>query len=341
VVTGLTIFYFQALRHSRVKLTWDQDDPNRVKVLRRPMTKQEIEEDDFKAYLASGTEDDESELEEGDSSAKPKAKSSNVSKARLQGKALRDLLLNGGDDEADVWGKHGGTGNPFGALEADDFGGEGGEMEVTFKSGLSKKGGAALTGAGEAEEDMTTLERYRARLKEKMNRKKEKKELKASTRAVNEAEAGEGKYTASKAGEEDDFFNDDGGDANAGEDFFEPAEPEPTSKNTKAVPPGKSKKQSTQRDDVDQTISKPRQEATAADLSILAGVDEAKHFSMQDIIKAEKDAGKKKRKRSKKSKGVERDVELGEEGFDINVKDDRFKVLHEEPAFAIDPSNPQ
>jgi hypothetical protein len=62
---------------------------------------------------------------------------------------------------------------------------------------------------------------------------------------------------------------------------------------------------------------------------------------MQDIIKAEKDAGKKKRKRNKKSKGVEREVELGDEGFDINVKDDRFKALHEEPAFAIDPSNPQ
>ncbi|KAJ9120696.1 hypothetical protein QFC22_002627 [Naganishia vaughanmartiniae] len=335
-------FVTDALRHSRVKLTWDQDDPNRVKVLRRPMTKQEIEEEDFKAYLASGTDDDdESEHEEGDSSTKPKVKSSNVNKARLQGKALRDLLLNGGDDEADVWGKHGGTGNPFGALEADDFGGEGGEMEVTFKSGLSKKGGAALSGDGEAEEDMTTLERYRARLKEKMNRKKEKKELKASTKAVKEAETAEGKFIASKAGEEDDFFNDDGGDENANHDFFEADAPEPTpASKTKAAPSGKPAKQSKQRDDVDQAMPKPRQEATAEDLTILAGVDEAKHFSMQDIIKAEKDAGKKKRKRSKKFKGVEKDVELGDAGFDINVKDDRFKVLHEEPAFAIDPSNP-
>lgn len=305
------------------------------------MTKQEIEEDDFKAYLASGTEDEESDLEEGDVSTKPK--SSIVSKARLQGKALRDLLLNGGDDEADVWGKHGGTGNPFGALQAEDYGGEGGEMEVTFKSGLSKKGGAMLPGDGEAEEDMTTLERYRARLKEKMNRKKEKKELKASTRAAKETEAAEGKFVARKTTEEDDFFNDDGGDQNNNHDFFETDAPEPTSASkTKDAPPGKpTKKSSKQRDEVDPTRSIPRQEATAADLGILAGVDEAKHFSMQDIIKAEKDAGKKKRKRSKKSKGVEKDVELGDEGFDINVKDDRFKVLHEEPAFAIDPSNPQ
>jgi hypothetical protein len=66
------------------------------------------------------------------------------------------------------------------------------------------------------------------------------------------------------------------------------------------------------------------------------------HFSMKDILKAEKEKGKKKRRRNKKGgkHEAEREVELGPDGWKLDVKDDRFKVLHEEPEFAIDPSNP-
>jgi hypothetical protein len=296
------------------------------------MTKQEIEEDDFKAYLASGTDDEASDLEEEDSTNR-KAKAVKAKPSKLQGKALRDLLLHGGDDdEADVWGKHGGTGNPFGALDAEDKAGEGGEMEITFKSGLTMKAGPA---AGD-DLDETTIERYRRRMKEKVNRKKEKKELKAGTRAAKDAEAADGTHVPRTAAQDDEFFNDDDGE---GEDEFLQAEPEASSKGKKpAAKPSKQDKRSHGRD----AEEKPgRSAATFEDLDALAGIDEAKHFSMQDIVKAEKDAGKKKRKRNKKSNAVEREVELGDEGFDINVKDDRFKVLHEEPAFAIDPSNPQ
>lgn len=327
----LILFHVQALRHSKVKLTWDQDDPNRVKVLRRAMTKQEIEEDDFKAYLASGTDDDASELEDEESTSH-KAKTVKAKGAKLEGKALRDLLLNGGDDEADVWGKHGGTGNPFGALEAEDHGDEGGEMEITFKSGLTMKGGPAAND----DLDETTIERYRRRMKEKVNRKKEKKELRAGTRAAKDAEAADGKHVPRRADEDDEFFNDDNA---AGEDEFLQAAPEKSIKEKKpSIKPAKQDKRSSKPDAEEKA---GRSAATFEDLDALAGIDEAKHFSMRDIVKAEKDAGKKKRKRNKKSNAVEKEVELGDEGFDINVKDDRFKVLHEEPAFAIDPSNPQ
>lgn len=313
-------------------MTWDQDDPNRVKVLRRAMTKQEIEEDDFKAYLASGTDDDASDLEEEDGSSR-NVKAVKVKGSKLEGKALRDLLLNGGgEDEADVWGKHGGTGNPFGALEADDQGGEGRDMEITFKSGLSMKGGPTA----DDDLDETTIERYRRRMKEKVNRKKEKKELKAGTRAAKDAEAVDGKHVPRVAAGGDEFFNDDNAEE---EDDFLQAEPETSSKGKKlSAKSAKPEKPSVKLDVKEKPGSSA---ATFEDLDALAGIDEAKHFSMQDIVKAEKDAGKKKRKRNKKSNAVEREVELGDEGFDINVKDDRFKALHEEPAFAIDPSNPQ
>ncbi len=77
--------------------------------------------------------------------------------------------------------------------------------------------------------------------------------------------------------------------------------------------------------------------------------DESRHFSMKDIIKSEKQEGKKrKRSRGKAKKDAEnealgrtREIELGERDWKINVRDERFKALHEEPDFAIDPSNPQ
>ena len=58
--TGLD-FSTDALRHSKVKLKWDEDDPERTKVLRRALTKKEIEEDDYRAYIASDSEESAAE----------------------------------------------------------------------------------------------------------------------------------------------------------------------------------------------------------------------------------------------------------------------------------------
>lgn len=87
--------------------------------------------------------------------------------------------------------------------------------------------------------------------------------------------------------------------------------------------------------------SKPRSlEPTLADeddLAAVVGTNEPdSNFSMKDIIKAEKEAGKKRRRRKSKKGEQERDVELGPNDWKIDVKDDRFKALHEEPEFAID-----
>ncbi|CAG8474711.1 19598_t:CDS:10 [Gigaspora margarita] len=55
-------FVTGVLQHSDVKLTWDEDDPDRVKVVRRSFSKKDIEEMDFKVYLASSSEEsDESD----------------------------------------------------------------------------------------------------------------------------------------------------------------------------------------------------------------------------------------------------------------------------------------
>ncbi|OBZ79072.1 protein ESF1 [Grifola frondosa] len=94
-------FVTDALRHSKVKLTWDEDDPDRVEITRRNLSRKEIEENDFRAH-----------------------KKSKDAKAASRDK-LRALLLRGGDDELpEGWGK-------------DRDAEEDVDMEITFTPGLS------------------------------------------------------------------------------------------------------------------------------------------------------------------------------------------------------------
>ncbi|PPR05690.1 hypothetical protein CVT26_008931 [Gymnopilus dilepis] len=142
-------FMTDALRHSKVKLTWDDDDPERVAVTRRALSQKEIEEDDFKAYLANTSSESEEDEEV-------------VSKKKTDKKAPRDklrALLLGGNKEAmpEGWGDDD---------DADDV-----DMEITFTPGLTDK---------KNPEDETTLERYQRKMKEK--RKKRKEELKETAK---------------------------------------------------------------------------------------------------------------------------------------------------------------
>ncbi|PIK60181.1 putative ESF1-like isoform X3 [Apostichopus japonicus] len=53
-------FVNSALQQSKVNLTWDEDDPDRIKNTKGSFNKEELEKADFKAYLASSSEDDDS-----------------------------------------------------------------------------------------------------------------------------------------------------------------------------------------------------------------------------------------------------------------------------------------
>ncbi|TFK30318.1 hypothetical protein FA15DRAFT_683720 [Coprinopsis marcescibilis] len=160
-------FVTDALRHSKVKLTWDEDDPERHQVTRRKLTKQEIEDGDFRAYIASSS--DESEIEADPSSSKRKQKKKNRDR-------LRNLLLGGNDEEMpEGWGED---------AEGADV-----DMEITFTPGL--------TGKPVGEE--TTLEKYQRKMKEK--RRKRKDEVKEKEKGGSKA----GKDDKSE--DQDEFFD--------------------------------------------------------------------------------------------------------------------------------------
>jgi len=263
-------------------LTWDDDDPERNHITRRTLTRKEIEENDFKAYIANSSDDSEEEA------APTKQKDKKASRDKL-----RSLLL-GGNEEAipEGWGD-------------DDNGADDDvDMEITFTPGLSAK---------KDEDEETTLERYQRKMKEK--RKKRKEEVKQS---------GQKDAPTQKAKVDDDFF-EPGSDS----------EHEDITSSKKSKGKGKGKKDTAEKDD-DLT----RTEATAEELALLVASDnptaEPKHFSLKSVIKAEK---KKRRRKGRKDKGE--DDNEAQEDFNVDVKDERFRVLFEDHQFAIDPTNPQ
>ncbi|CAB4385106.1 unnamed protein product [Rhizophagus irregularis] len=56
-------FVTDALQYSSVKLTWDGDDPDRVKTIRQTLSKKNIDDMDFKNYIASSSEESDQEME--------------------------------------------------------------------------------------------------------------------------------------------------------------------------------------------------------------------------------------------------------------------------------------
>jgi len=52
-------FETTALHQTNVKLTWDETDNKRIKTTMRAFNKDEIENMDFEAYLASSSDDDD------------------------------------------------------------------------------------------------------------------------------------------------------------------------------------------------------------------------------------------------------------------------------------------
>jgi hypothetical protein len=267
------LIYAQALRHSKVKLTWDQDDPERDRVTRRPLSLKEIEENDFHAYLASST----------DSSSEDETKSK---KKAVDRDKLRVLLLGGGgNDLPEGW-----AGSKTGDMDENDGDMD---MEVTFRP--------ALSGGNEEE---TTIGKYQRKMREK--RKQRKQESK-----------------------------DKGRDKPSTDEFFAQSEEEKDG-NDESLRVGGRNIDGEQR-------SKTRKPSTREELSLLAAPDrpdsQTKHFDMAAIIKAEKSKGRRHKGRGKKTSG--NDENEFQDDFAIDVKDERFKALHEDHSFAIDPSNPQ
>ncbi|CAI5740696.1 unnamed protein product [Peronospora destructor] len=175
-----TIFATLALQQTDVKLTWEEDDDQRLELLTRPADWKDAHDDDFKAYLASDVSD-ASEAEDGtDNSDEEKEADGNTdvtapdskkkSKKEAKIKKLRNRyrsMLLGSDAEDDD--RDAVEGGLVESTDGEDGGGDEGDMEMSFAPGASDVLKAKRQKELEANE--TPFERYMREKKQEKNRK--------------------------------------------------------------------------------------------------------------------------------------------------------------------------
>ncbi|KAL4874114.1 hypothetical protein BDV12DRAFT_181959 [Aspergillus spectabilis] len=297
-------FVTDALQHSKVKLTWDLDDKSRKEAQARAFrgSRKDIDENDLKAYLASDSSDDE---EEGgvDIVDGTKGEGQKLSQKEEERQRMRALL--------------GLTAQPAPALKSD---GPVGEMEVTFTSGLA--GGPNRDTIFENEPEETSVDKYLRKERERKKRRKEKlKGGKTEDLAADDNDGADEKPQEEEdLGFNDPFFNDPSGRATA----------------------AANRKEERRKRRAEREAEEAAAAAKRAELELLMMDDDdaktgMRHFDMNEIAKAEKQARKKKGKR----KGKDQAVSEVTDNFEMDVSDPRFSRLFQNHEFAIDPTNPR
>ncbi|OTA94283.1 hypothetical protein M434DRAFT_394837 [Hypoxylon sp. CO27-5] len=300
-----TEFTTDALQHSKVKLTWDinPEETARREDIKRAFSasRAELEDNDLRAYLASDSDDDDGQEDEEDQ-AEVADDQPKLTKKELKAKKLREAL--------------GLSSEP---LARPSKSGPVGDMQVTFTAALMD-GNDKKKKEPDAEE--TTIEKYKRKERERKARKKEKALAKRNG-ASNEADDDE-------AGEpQDDLGFDD--------PFFTTEEPVKKSKHSEKKEERRRRREEKEAEAAENAAQKAQLERLMADDSKEAA-EHLDHFDMNEIARAEKQRSKKHKKKGKKD--VEDHGGL-QEGFEMDVKDDRFKAVFESHEFAIDPSNPK
>lgn len=145
-------FATDALRSSKPKLTWDETPVERVEFVKRAFKSGELEDMDFKAYLASDSED-----EQADENVKDKYK--NLVSGLLGKKDESVEVASDDEDEGDV------------------------DMEITFTPGLSTSKSALASSASTTNstgpDGESTIDKIKRKEKERKKARKEKiKQLK-------------------------------------------------------------------------------------------------------------------------------------------------------------------
>lgn len=309
-------FVTNALQSSKVKLTWDMhpEEHSRKEALKRAFSgsRKEIDENDLKTYLASDSEDESDGPEEVDATdavvdedAEPQPK---LSKKELARKKMREALgLT--DEPSSKSSKHDAVG----------------DMQITFTPALS---GNEPKKDPEAEE--TTIEKYKRKEKERKERKRQQNKAKRGEVDEDDSEA---EQQADGGAEDDDLgFNDP---------FF-------TNEGISAPSKASIRKEDRLKKRAAREAAEAESSAQKAHLKKVMAADKNEnqaehldHFDMNDIMRAEKQKRKKGKGKSKNKGGEEGEAAGLQEGFAMNVEDDRFKAVFENHEFAIDPSNPK
>jgi NUC153 domain len=123
-------FTTQVLQHAKVTLTWDEDDPKRVKATRVKFSKDKLDDMDFKAYLASTASEPDTEDDANGSLVKLGSERHEDMIAKY-----KQLVMQGERKTSSVFAR---GGDLVGADESSGI-----DMEMTFEPGDNKSEGSA------------------------------------------------------------------------------------------------------------------------------------------------------------------------------------------------------
>jgi hypothetical protein len=180
-------FHTRALQHSKVNIAWDDDEPLRVKTLHRKFDPDQLNEMDFKAYLASDDEVSDGDDDDDDDSQENGEDGENKKKGLRE--KYRALLLESGDPSEEREDK-------------DDK-----DMEITFHTGLEELSKRILEKSKKNNSEETVWEAYLRKRSEK--RKARKNLANRSSEDKTSSSDGEDANDEEKDNLSDDFFLDD------------------------------------------------------------------------------------------------------------------------------------
>ncbi|XP_037621665.1 ESF1 homolog isoform X2 [Sebastes umbrosus] len=318
------LFTSSAHATSKVQLTWDETDNERVTALSRNFNKSELLAMDFNAYLASSSEDEEEgegggfefgEQESGDDDKAAEVVAKRTEEPVVEKKPQKEKEKKMKKKSEEQISKYRELLKGIQDKEKKLHEDKGMEMEITWVPGLKETTEQLVKKKMEGKDKLTPWEEF-------LEKKKDKKKQKKSQR---------------KEGEDDEELSDDElpPDIDLSDPFF--AE-ELAATDMKKKQKGK-KKNKKQEEEERTPEEEEELEKQKAEMALLMEDDAAgtkhKHFNYDKIVE-EQNLSKKKRKKLLK-KGEE---PLEGDDFQVDVKDPRFQAMFTSHLFNLDPSNP-
>lgn len=238
--------------------------------------------------------------------------------------------MKGDDDAGAMFGKSKSKAFEDGRKSRAKAEGENREMQITFMPGLSEAAERKRNGLTLEVREESTKDKYLRKQREKKEKRRQKGE---------EVDEDVERGGNDKIGFDDPFFASDNDDVDFEEALAAEQEGrgqrEKTAKKSKAMPPKKA--------------AQFQQEVESGEeMNLFSDDDEdgnkAGHFSIKDILKAEKEeSGKKSRwakKKEKKNKTHQSKEKEIQKDFAIDVQDERFQGVFNDHRFSLDPSHP-
>jgi len=315
-----TLATHSALQQSTVRLTWDETNPQRLEVTMRKFNKDELDDMDFKAYLATSSESEREEEENTNGGNEVDIIDEDTGNKTEESK----------DDEDERIKKYKALLQEIEVKEKKDDNDQ--HMEISWEPALSESAEQIVKNKIEKEQEksLTPWEKY---LKGKKKKSKEKS-----------GQSNKGKEDMHKSDEEDegnslqDSEQEDEEEyipAGTDDPFFVHSDEADERKEEKESSNRNKKKRSRKRREQNrkQGTDDDSQEREELELLLMDDREEKQHFNMKEII----DNEKRKRKRKKGKQGREEIVDQ----FEIDVHDKRFSALFNSPDYILDPSDPQ